>query len=35
MSSAERADNTSLVPQYSFSETLAEQEAELQTNPCG
>ena len=33
MSSAERADNTSLVPQYSFSETLAEQEAELQTNP--
>ena len=33
MSSTERADNTSLVPQYSFSETLAEQEAELQTNP--
>ena len=33
MSTAERADNTSLVPQYSFSGTLAEQEAELQTNP--
>ena len=33
MSAAERTDNTSLVPQYSFSETLAEQEAELQTNP--
>ena len=33
MSAVERTDNTSLVPQYSFSETLAEQEAELQTNP--
>ena len=33
MSSTERADNTSLVPQYSFSETLAEQESELQANP--
>ena len=33
MCAAERTDNTSLVPQYSFSETLAEQEAELQTNP--
>ena len=33
MSAAERTDNTSLVPQYSFPETLAEQEAALQTNP--
>ena len=33
MSTAERTDYTSLVPQYSFSETLAEQESELQANP--
>ena len=33
MSAAEKADYTSLVPQYSYSETLAEQEAELQSNP--
>ena len=33
MSAAERPDNTSLVPQFHFAETLAEQEAELQTNP--
>ena len=32
MSAAERTDNTSLVPQFSFPETLAEQEAALQTN---
>ena len=33
MSAAERTDNTSLVPQYSFPETLAEQEAALESNP--
>ena len=33
MSAAERTDYTSLVPQYSFSETLDEQEAELEANP--
>ena len=32
MSAAERTDNTSLVPQFRFPETLAEQEAALQTN---
>ena len=32
MSAAERTDNTSLVPHFSFPETLAEQEAALQTN---
>ena len=32
MSAAERSDNISLVPQFSFPETLAEQEAALQTN---
>ena len=31
--SAERSDNTSHVPKYSFPETLAEQEAALETNP--
>ena len=30
---AERTDNTSLVPKYSFPATLAEQEAALETNP--
>ena len=33
MSAAERTDNTSLVPHYSFPGTLAEQEAALETNP--
>ena len=32
MSAAERTDNISLVPQFRFPETLAEQEAALQTN---
>ena len=32
MSAAERTDNTSLVPQFRFPETLAEQEAALTTN---
>ncbi|MDE0140500.1 MAG: glycoside hydrolase family 32 protein [Caldilineaceae bacterium] len=31
--SAERTDNTSLVPHYSFPETLAEQEVALEANP--
>ena len=33
MTTRERPENTSLVPQYQFSETLEEQEAELATNP--